>query len=42
MKVEEEREKSAAPSVKSAAANHKRSASVLSAVSDKDAKRQKK
>ncbi|KAG4423017.1 hypothetical protein IFR04_003793 [Cadophora malorum] len=42
MKVEEEREKSAAPSVKSATANHKRSASVLSAVSDKDAKRQKK
>ncbi|RDW91328.1 hypothetical protein BP5796_02493 [Coleophoma crateriformis] len=41
VKVEEEREKSAAPSVK-AGSVHKRSASVLSTVSDKSTKRQKK
>lgn len=43
VKVEEtEREKSAAPSVSGRSGQHKRSASVLSAVSDKSTKRQKK
>ncbi|KAH6722514.1 SWR1-complex protein 4 [Leptodontidium sp. 2 PMI_412] len=42
VKVEEEREKSAAPSIRGVSGAHKRSASVLSAVSDKDTKRQKK
>lgn len=43
VKVEEgEREKSAAPSVSGTGGQHKRSASVLSAVSEKSTKRQKK
>ncbi|KAL2073743.1 hypothetical protein VTL71DRAFT_11069 [Oculimacula yallundae] len=44
VKVEEEREKSAGPAMSGASDKtaHKRSASVLSAVSDKDSKRQKK
>ncbi|KAG4431388.1 hypothetical protein IFR05_013130 [Cadophora sp. M221] len=42
VKVEEEREKSSAPSIRGVSGAHKRSASVLSAVSDKDTKRQKK
>jgi DNA methyltransferase 1-associated protein 1 len=41
VKMEEEREKSAAPSARGASV-HKRSASVLSTVSDKSTKRQKK
>ncbi|CZS98542.1 hypothetical protein WAI453_005741 [Rhynchosporium graminicola] len=42
VKVEEESEKSAGPAMGGVSGTHKRSASVLSAVSDKDAKRQKK
>ena len=42
VKMEEEREKSAAPSTRAGSAAHKRSASVLSTVSDKSTKRQRK
>lgn len=42
VKMEEEREKSAAPSTRGGGSVHKRSASVLSTVSDKSTKRQKK